>query len=332
MENLEKYIWYFKYHWSLVEDWIMDARKSAEALLWIDQLMRYFMIREYPTLQQYELEIPVRIKKWSWEALIPDTIQWWIALTWWGAFFTWYVGSIAVKAWSDGLLETWPVKDLMKIAKWSILIIQWIIKIASHLGRMGIKKFENAELRKIWDEDYVVILNDLWERLKVPRKYLEEYSKCPEKILSKNAYIIEENREFTVGFFQETGDKLEVSINSGDRDIFYYESEDDILFPELEHWKYVELEGEITRWNEKTNTIGLQYQKHILTCKPMSWNIATFKEQIISREDGHFFPPVVIKWIVDRTDKKWWFKEKKPMIIFSEISVIESDDWVLKLF
>lgn len=309
----------------------MDARKSAEALLWIDELMRHFMIRDFPALQSEELEIPIRIKKWSWEALIPETIQWWITL-WWSVFLAPYLWSVAIKAGSDWLLETWPVKDIKKVARSALQSIQWIIKIASHIWKMWNRRFPDAEIKRIWEEDYIILTNERSEKLEVPRKYLEEYSKCPEIILSKNAHIIEESREFSVGIYLENGEKEEVLISSREREIFYYEKENDILFPELEHGMYTELEGEITRWNEKTNTIGLQYQKHILTCKPMNGNIATFKEQIISREDGHFFPPVIIKWIIDRTDKKWWFKEKKPMIIFSEIHIIESDNWLIKLF
>ncbi|MDD2916581.1 MAG: hypothetical protein PHH70_01915 [Candidatus Gracilibacteria bacterium] len=332
MEEQGKYIGYFKYHGSLVADGVMDARKSAEALLGIDELMRFFLIKEEPILQQYELEIPIRIRKGSWEALIPETITGWVTVASIGTFLAAYSGSIAVKAGSDGLLETGPAKDIYKIAKGAIITVQWIIKIACHIGSMTKKQFSNAEFEKINGEDYIRIPNEKGEFLSVPKIYLDAFSKCPENILSKNAHIIEENREFIVGVFHENNSFEEISIKTNSRNIFYYENDNDILFPELLHGMYVELEGEVTRGNEKTNAIGFQYQDHILTCKPLNGSIAVYKNQIISQEDGHFFPPVKIRGVIDRTDKKGGFKEKRPMIIFSEILPIETDNRIMKLF
>ena len=40
----EKYIGYLKYSGKSVEDGLMDARKSAEALLGFDEVLRYFIL------------------------------------------------------------------------------------------------------------------------------------------------------------------------------------------------------------------------------------------------------------------------------------------------
>jgi hypothetical protein len=42
-------------------------RKSAEALLGFDEMLRYFISKEEPQLSNVPYEIPVNIKKGSWE-------------------------------------------------------------------------------------------------------------------------------------------------------------------------------------------------------------------------------------------------------------------------
>jgi hypothetical protein len=96
--------------------------------------------------------------------------------------------------------------------------------------------------------------------------------------------------------------------------------------PELIHGQFVELEGEITRATENTNTIGFRYKDHILVCKPKYGIIAKFKESIISNDNNHFFPKVLLKGQVDRTNKNGDFKEKKPQILFFEIIPLKSEN------
>jgi hypothetical protein len=84
------------------------------------------------------------------------------------------------------------------------------------------------------------------------------------------------------------------------------------------------LEGSITRGNEKTNTIGFEYNGHILTCKPANNNIATFKDKIISQLENHFFPLVKLVGIIDRTDENHLFKNPRPQVIFEDIIPLES--------
>ena len=63
----QEYLGYFKYEGSLVESGYMDARKSAEALIGIDEVLRHFLFQQDKTLQEKEIEIPIRIRKGSWE-------------------------------------------------------------------------------------------------------------------------------------------------------------------------------------------------------------------------------------------------------------------------
>ena len=325
MTQEEKYIGYLKYSGKSVENGLLDARKSAEALLGFDEILRYFLLKEDPSLKEIDFEIPVRIRKGSWEALIPETIQEWI-LVGGGIVGTTYLTAAAKKAGIDGLFETGPAKDVKKIFKTSLVAIQWVIKIASHTGSIANKKFKNVKIEQKNGEYFVKIPNDKNKYLEVPYKCLNLFVKCPEKLFSKNAKIIQAERTLEFGVF-ENGQESKVSVSEKDKFIFYSQEDDDeVILPELKHGQFVELEGEITRTTESTNSIGFRYKDHTIVCKPQSKNIAQFKNKIVSQEDDHFFSKVKIKGQIDRTDKNEEFKEKRPRIFFTEINPLEIED------
>jgi len=319
----EKYIGYLKYSGEAVQDGLMGARESAEALLGFDEMLRHFVAKEEPLLKNADFEIPVRIKKGSWEALIPAGLALWFGKD--------YLSAVAKKAGSDGLFETGPAKDIVKIFEFSLQVIQWMIKIASHTGEFG-KEVKNIKFRN--NNKEVGIPNDQNEYLYVPFEYWKFFQECPQNIFSKNAKLISQKRILKIGVIKNDK-KQEVTITEKQKFIFYSEKDEeseDILFPELKHGQVVELEGVITRINEKTSTVGLEYKNHILTCKPQNGNIAAFKEKIISQVDEHFFPKIKMIGVIDRTDENNLFKNPRPQVIFSDIVPLERSDNTPKLF
>ena len=78
--------------------------------------------------------------------------------------------------------------------------------------------------------------------------------------------------------------------------------------PELEHGQNVVLQGEVTRGNEMSNTMGFSYQGHILTCYPESGSIVHFKPSL--------FLQCRIYGSITRLDEKGYLNSKKPKIIF----------------
>ena len=333
MDNQEeKYIGYLKYSGKSIENGLLDARKSAEALLGFDEILRYFLLKEDPALKEIDFEIPVRIRKGSWEALIPETIEGWI-LAGGGIAATTYLTATAKKAATDGLFETGLAKDVNKTFKVSLFAVQWVIKIASHLGSFTKKKFENVKIEQREQGDFIKIPNKKNQYLEVPKKCFDLFTSCPEKLFSKNAQIIQPNRTLEFGVF-DNGQESKVSISEKEKFIFCSQEEDEeIVLPELEHGQFVELEGEITRTTESTNSIGFRYQDHTIVCKPDSGkNIALFKNEIVSQEYNHFFSKIQIKGKIDRTDKNGEFKEKKPQILFTEINPLKIEDKQKSLF
>lgn len=308
----EKYLAHFKFEGELVKDGYLDARKSAEALIGIDEIFRYFLYKKSPELNSLEFDLPVRTRKGSWETLIPDNIGEWIqlAMTTGGAY---YAGS-ALKKMAQNDIGDSGFKDLFKgIVKG----IKWVVQIGKHLKTLKKRKFDKVEFKETKGVQFVGIYNDEGEILYVPKIYLELFTEIPETIFNRLTQLIEEERKLKIGFspneeLDNDDTQKEVSISINEKGIFYKgKDEDDVLFPELVHNQYVELEGHITRGNENSNTIGFAYENHILTCYPISGKIV--------EDRTYFFGDCIIRGYVNRMDKNGVYIEKRPRIAYMDI-------------
>lgn len=309
-----------KYEGKLVEDGFMDAKKSGEILINIDEAIRYFLFQESRDLKQTEFEIPVKIQKGSWETVFLENFDAILLKTVmaWGA--SKYFGSALSEMAKNDFKEI-GFKSIFKNAYKSMT---WVFKIALHLGTLTKKKLDKISFSK--KSELVFVENDKGELLEVPVKYLEMFSNCPPNLFINLARIIEIERDLVIGYEDtDKSDKEFVRVKAKDKNIFIPEDEDEILFPELEHDSYVELEGHITRGNENTNTIGFMYEGHILTSFPSEGNIKNFKDAL--------FTNCIIKGFIDRINKKTGdFNEKRPRIRFIQLISNEPDDKQMKLF
>ncbi len=312
---------HIKYEGELVKDGFLDARKAGEALLGIDESLRYFLYQEDKKFRNIEFEIPVRIRKGSWETVFLenfDAILIKTAITW-GA--TKYFGS-ALSEMAKTDFKDIGFKDVFKK---SFIAMTWVVKIAKHLGTLTKKKFENIEFSK--DNNQVLITNHNGEVLYVPYQYLEVFINCPDKLFSSLAKVVDVERELIIGYNDVLNQNFDfVRINNLDKQIFISaEEEEEFLFPELINDAFVDLEGHITRGNEKSNTIGFLYEGHILTSYPIDGNVKKFKSSL--------FTNCIIKGYVDRLDKKTGeYIEKRPRIKFIEILSNEPENRQTKLF
>lgn len=304
---------YLKYEGELVADGYMDAKKSAQALLGFDHAVRFFISELSPSLKNIDFEFPVRVQKGSWEIDIPKIIEL-IVISGGGVVATAY-GKKAAERMAENDFENLGVKDIFKK---SLQAIIWTIKIGKHLGDLSIKTFKKVKFK---DENTLVgIPNSNEEYLFVPKDYLALYSSSPPKLLSGVAELIENKRSLQVGvnendiFFIET-------ITKRYRRIFTQEEEDtpDVLFPELDHGDDVLLEGEITRGNERTNSLGFGYKGHILSCYPQSGSVVKFKHCL--------FEKCKIWGTISRLQESGGLGAKKPKILFTNIvPIIETDE------
>ena len=162
--NTEKYIGYIKYSGAMVEHGLMDARKSAQALLGFDEAIRFYVGYQNLKLQKKDYELPVRIRQGSWEALIPDSIFWLKTIC--TIVGTTYLAK-AAQTMAQNDFEDIGIKTIFTK---SIEAIQWIVKISKHIGSIGIREFKHGKFRK--NNTEIGIPNNDGKYLWIPQEYL----------------------------------------------------------------------------------------------------------------------------------------------------------------
>lgn len=317
MPDPNRYIGYVEYVGEGVEEGLLDARKAAKALLGFDNSLRFFVSRQHPEFQQLDYEIPVRIEKGSWQALLPQTVEQWL-MTAAGIATTAYLTAAATQMAQRDLKDV-GLRDVFQKA---LQGIQWFIKIGKHLGKLGTKKFEGVRWQN--NNTEIGIPNQNEEFLFVPKEFLDWFVEAPHPLLSDLSEVISLQRQLNVGIIYP--DYVEtVTITQSERHIFFVKKEDeDILFPDLKHGQQVVLDGLVTRGNEKANSIGFLYREHILTCYPRQGNIVRFKQSL--------FLNCRIAGTITRIDGLGGTNDPRPKIIFDDLIPLKKDSGMLDLF
>jgi len=262
MDSGKDQIGFAKYSGKLVEDGFMDARKSAQALLGFDEAVRFFVYQQSPKLKLEDFEFPVKIEKGSWTIVV-------------GAIITAY-GIKAAQKMAEKDFEDIGLTDVLKK---SLRGMQWLIKIGKHLGDLTIKKFNDAKFKD--NNQGIGIKNSEGEYLYVPKEFLDFYVSATPSLLKKMSALIEDERTLSIGVIDgET--IIEETLTTKHRRIFTHEinDEDPLVLPELIHGQQVVLDAEVTRGNEMSNTVGIQYGGHIITGIPTEGSIVRFKPSL----------------------------------------------------
>lgn len=309
INNSENILAFIKYEGELVKDGYLDARKSGEVLIGIDETIKYFIYQEYPEIKGYDFELPIRIRKGSWESIFPENIES-FAVT---AFGTWMAGKYFGSALEEIAKNDFKDVSFKRIFKESFKKMIDVIKLAKHLGTLIKKKIDNVSFSE--NNTLINVFNDNGEKITVSPEIIESYNNCPANVFNKITKIIEEERLLSLGI-NDNGQFIEEKITYTHKYIFSKtEDEEEIILPELIHGSYIELQGHITRGNEKSNTIGFLYQGHILTCYPDSGNVKYQKRNM--------FNNCIMKGFVERLDRDGNIKEKRPRIRFLEVINLE---------
>lgn len=308
----EKYIGYIRYEGELVEDGLMDARRQARSLLAFDAALRYFIAKQAPDFRNLDFEIPVRVRNGSWEALIPETVAGWVqaglgvVAT---AYFTKAAQKMAEKDFAD-----FGITDLFRTA---IDSIKWFARIGKHMGDVAIREFKNVQFTD--DRALIGIMNADGEILYVPKYILDLYVNTNPNLLENLAVNIEEGRTLAIGAIRN-GEVDEEIVGPSDKAIFCDEKDDlddDVIFPELVHGDYVVLEGEVTRENKTSNSMGFKYNDHILTAYPENGSIVRYKPLL--------FLKCRLFGTVNRIDEKGRIGARRPKLYFSDLEPLEED-------
>lgn len=316
--NEKEYLGYLQYSGESVKEGFLDARKSAQVLLGFDDALRFFVGREDARFREIDYEIPVKIEKGTWQIFIPQTIGDWI-ITGLGVAGTAYLAT-AFREMAKTDFEDKGIRDVFREA---LRGIQWVIKIARHLENMNVKKFVNLKWRK--NNTEVGIPNEKGEYLYVPDKFSNAYAECPDGLFSKICEIIESERKLKIGVFVK-GKWQDITVSEKEKKIFVSTPDDDseILFPELKDGQIVELEGIVTRGNEKTNALGVQYKEHVLSCHPRKGSVVRFKPGM--------FVKCKLKGSISREDRFGGHNDPRPKIILDDVTPLKSNNMGEPLF
>ncbi|MDD9177081.1 hypothetical protein PVK63_19605 [Aliivibrio sp. S2TY2] len=306
----EKYLGYIKYDGELVIDGLMDARRQAKALLAFDDVLRDFIIKQVPELKNVDFEIPMRVQKGSWEALIPETVAGWLQAGF-GIVATAYFSKAASKM-AENDFESFGFTTIFTKA---LEGIKWFARIGKHTGQVGKKDFTNLKFKN--NNELIGIPNESGEYLYVPKYALDLYLTSNAKLLEELSRNIADGRELKIGTYKN-GKKDEVIIGRSEKYIFCPdESEDDdiLVLPELEHGMSVSIDGEVTRENKTSNSLGFKYQGHILTAYPDCGSVVKYKPLLFLRCN--------LVGTVSRLDEKGRVTSKRPKLIVSHLDVLE---------
>ncbi len=313
-------IGYVKFEGHSVESGIFDVRKSAEVLLGFDDMLRFFIKKDYPEINEREFELPVKIGEGSW---VIDLIVF-MAIT---------IPSIAigsyVKTYTSEIAKN-DVKDktTKQILENVMNKIIWKMRIAKHMGEFSLDKFEKVKWRN--NNAEVGIINKDGVDLYVPSKIFNDLKEIPKNLFSRIVMPVDAEKTLSMGVYNTTN---KININNVSKKIFYVDDIDEQILPELEDDMPVELKGTITKINEKWDTIGFEYKSYILSARPENGNLTSFKNKMISKDTEHYFPKAIIKGKITRRYKNGSSIEKKPQIIFNDIIPVElKTDKVRKLF
>lgn len=311
--DIDGFLGYIKYDGKGLERGIMDARKQADALLGMDHALRHFIVKLNPALKGIDFEIPVKVREGSWEALIPETVSGWVQASL-GIAATAYLTQAAQKM-AERDFDEFGVKDIFSKA---LAAIKWFARLGKHLGRVEKKPFEDVKFAD--NNNSIGIKNDAGEYLYIPKYILDLYIQSDPKVLEGLVSLVIEGRSLKIGDINGTVVD-EVTITEDDKYIFCDEENEDLdepLFPELRHGENVVLEGEVTRENKTSNSMGFKYLDHILTAYPETGSIVRYKPLLFLR--------CRLFGTVDRTDEKGRTTAKRPKLYFSHLEALEVDE------
>ena len=163
-------------------------------------------------------------------------------------------------------------------------------------------------------------MNDRGEELSVPLEYFRWYHQMPPRLLVKMTSVVRSSRVLTIGVVGDTPSD-EVLVEEPDKPLFDDTSDDEIeegiLFPELEHGKLATLEGRLIRGSEASNSVGLEYQGHIINCVPSHGNVRQYKAALFLR--------CRVSGRVTRQTKSRFVADRRPTLIVEKVIALEKD-------
>ena len=302
-------IGYMKFSGEAVPSGIIDAGSAGMALVGLDEAVRFFNEKQSPEFAKVEYQIPVRTTEGSW-------IAWVLGIAGTGASV--FALSYLKKAGEKMAENDFKDVGLRDTLKKSVDAIQHLLKLVKHTKLSRGWDTKNVQWRN--NNSEIGILNAQGEPIFLPVEYLRWYLSLPPRLISKITGVIAQQRSLSIGV-KRNGKFEEISVNIEEKLYFVdddVEPEEDYLFPDLKHGDEVTLEGKLTRGNASSNSIGLEYEGHILNCIPERGSIRRFKPALFLR--------CIVEGTISRLTKHRMVAEKRPTIVVRNVTSLESDD------
>lgn len=317
MKQYEEIIGYFKITGKSIENGVISAKSAYMVLESIDRTVNRAIKRKYPELSGIQLDIPVEIKKGSWQALIPDSLVDWV-ITAVGTGAITYATTAAKKMAENDFDK----KGIKEATVSGIKTLQSVIKLHKHLKGSKNRKINGVKFKD--NNKTLSIPNDEGKFIDISKSDFDDYYNFPENILKELAESPTNDQTLSIGVVED-GVTVEENIGYKDRSLFgitdsLENNTIDVLFPELRHGDKVELIGEVTRGNNQSNSMGFKYKEHILTCFPSKGRVSDFKQQLFSK--------CIIRGEVIRVTDMTFTESNRPRIKFDDLEMIVEDDQI----
>lgn len=253
-----------------VKDGRVDLEKTVRYLKGLEKALKYHINKVNPDFAAQNYSVEVRLRPGS---LVTDIMSLVVASGAVGAV------SVGLGAYLKGAGEQLGKNDVgestsKEVAKDALSAMMTTMKIAKHRGSMMLGKAFKPEETKVIDAENIILVNSKGQELRVTKAQLDLYRETPKNEFRDMTSLIDRDTSMYIG--NEPLDQGEipasaVSINFSEKYVF--DDRDDevdskLIFPELTQDAVVTLEGELTRGNGRSNTLGFSYSGRILKCVP----------------------------------------------------------------
>jgi hypothetical protein len=300
---------FVKYSGKGMQSGVIDAGSAGSALVGLDEALRFFNTQQSTDLAALSYDIPVQTRAGSWEAIVLG-----LAATTGGAFALGYAKKAGEKLAENDFKDV----GLTHVLKKSMSALQWLAVLTKHTRKSRDWNIERIE--PVGTVDMAVVLNAQGQELPVPLEYVHWFHKMPPRLLLKMTSVVRSDRALTIGAID--GAKIEqITIVEEDKPLFDSLGVDDIeealLFPELAHGTKAQLVGRLIRGSEASNSVGLEYEGHVINCIPESGSIRQYKPALFLR--------CKVEGQVTRHSKHRFVADRRPTLIVTRVIPLEAD-------
>lgn len=300
---------FIKYFGEAVPHGVIDASSAGNALLGLDEALRFFNAQQAPDLASLPYEIPVETRPGSWEAVLLAA----------GGIAGTFALSYAKKAGEKMAENDFKDIGLKTVLQKSMAAIKNLARLVKHT-RMP-KNWQIERIEHVSNIDMAVVYNSLGEPIYIPIEQMKWFQQLPPQLLVRLTAVVRKNRTLSIGVVAPTCPPEEVVIDEYDKTYFEQpggeEVEFDTLFPELFHGAEAQLIGKLIRGNESSNTVGLEYEGHVINCVPAIGSVRQYKHALFLR--------CRVEGLVNRHTKHRFVADKRPTLIVSSVIPLESD-------